>query len=511
MRTKILTMRRTLIGGAISASVSLFFLLPNLASAASADSFEVSGWVPYWKTASGTASIIPNIDTFTEVNPFIYTVKQDGTLYQASPITDQEWVDLKARAKQANVRFVPTITWAGADAILPDPVKRQAHISSIVQQVYQYGFDGIDIDYEQKSAETKDSFSLFLKELQEAMGVDKWIMCTIEARTPLEARYSSADKIPADIAYSNDYAAINTYCDRVRIMAYDQGRIDLQLNAVNQAPYIPIADPTWVEKVVRLAMKDINPNKITIGVPTYGYEYDMFPMDGYSSTTPAATATSTKMTYSRLWSFNPNYAVGVAQKLGLSVTRSGSGEAMLTFPASQSPEAGIPLPNATRVLIWSDAQAIQQKVDLAQRLGIRGVSIFSINGGEDSGIWNVLAGRKKPGNGDGAQKKINLASVTETTPSDTATTDTSPVATKPSMPTKDLKSGMRSEDVKTLQKFLNNNGFPVATTGLGSKGNETFFFGAGTRSALMRFQKAHKISPASGYYGPKTRAVIAGL
>lgn len=74
--------------------------------------------------------------------------------------------------------------------------------------------------------------------------------------------------------------------------------------------------------------------------------------------------------------------------------------------------------------------------------------------------------------------------------------------------TKNLKTGNRSEDVKNLQKFLNTNGFTIATTGAGSPGNETTFFGALTRSALIKFQKSKNIQPWVGYFGPITRAYI---
>ena len=56
--------------------------------------------------------------------------------------------------------------------------------------------------------------------------------------------------------------------------------------------------------------------------------------------------------------------------------------------------------------------------------------------------------------------------------------------------TRDLKPGMDGNDVKELQKYLNNNGFPLAQTGVGSKGYETNFFGPLTKVALAKFQNA---------------------
>ena len=73
---------------------------------------------------------------------------------------------------------------------------------------------------------------------------------------------------------------------------------------------------------------------------------------------------------------------------------------------------------------------------------------------------------------------------------------------------KDLKKGMTDSDVKHLQVYLNSHGEPVASTGVGSSGKETSYFGDLTEKALIRFQSSHSISPAIGFFGPKTREFI---
>jgi len=365
---------------------------------------EISGWIPYWRKATGTQEAIANIDTFKEINPFGYTVKQNGTLFDAMKIDEEPWLSLIKASRDKKIRIIPTVMWSNGAAIHKILSKTKTRIAledEITALVKKNNFDGIDIDFEGKYAETKPYFSTFLKGLYQRMG-KKWVMCTVEARTPLDSRY---EKIPKNIQYANDYAALNNYCDRVRIMTYDQGSIDLKLNAAAPGPYVPIADTKWVEKVIRLALKTISKNKIVIGVATYGYEYDVTPLkeEGYR--------------YDLLWTFNSKYAFDLAGQLGIAPERNIAGEQSFTYtPTSTnaiSPVAGtadIALSNndvlATttfsqtsisasagapfNILWWSDAAAIKDKVALARKLGIRGIAVFKIDGGADPAIWDAL-------------------------------------------------------------------------------------------------------------------------
>ncbi|MDP2930561.1 MAG: peptidoglycan DD-metalloendopeptidase family protein [bacterium] len=77
--------------------------------------------------------------------------------------------------------------------------------------------------------------------------------------------------------------------------------------------------------------------------------------------------------------------------------------------------------------------------------------------------------------------------------------------------TRNLYQGISGEDVRTLQKLLNANGYAVASIGAGSPGNETIYFGPATEAAVIRFQIARGISPAMGYVGPITRAAFASF
>ncbi len=382
----------------------------------SAADLEISGWIPYWKKASGTPEALAHLDTFKELNPFGFTVKNDGTLVDLMKLDEDPWPQLVREAKAKKVRVIPTIMTSnteGIHKILSNKKLRDAHIKEIVAMVKKYDFDGVDIDYEGKKADTRPYFSAFLRDLYKAIG-KKWVMCTIESRIPLDSRFS---KIPKEIAYANDYNAINSYCDRVRIMAYDQGSIDIKLNQEKRVsgPYAPIADPDWVRKAVEFTAKTISKKKIVIGVATYGYEYEVEPFGkGYS--------------YDRLHSFNPRYALQIGAEKGIQPTRNQAGELSILYqdggtvpkgpdvgdPVQMTPgvhdagEAGVvgavangaliatgtsPVASSTgplRLLWWSDSQAIADKVKLAKELGVRGVAVFKIDGGYDPQLWEVL-------------------------------------------------------------------------------------------------------------------------
>lgn len=379
--------------------------LSDVHAATATPKLEVSGWVPYWRKATGTADVSPNLKLLKEVNPFGYTVKTDGTLFDAAKMDEEPWLSLRAQAKAEKVRFIPTVMWSNGAAIhkiLSNTKTRIQLEDDITALVKEKGFDGIEIDFEGKYAETKDYFSTFLKGLYQRMG-NKWVMCDIEARTPLTSRYESTPPAEAYM-YANDFVAINKYCDRVKIMAYDQGAIDLKLNAdANNSPYVPVADPQWVYKVINLAAETISKKKLMLGVATYGYEYKVTPLSeqGYR--------------YDLQWAFNPGYATQIMSQYQSNVTRNRAGELSFTYiPGVLPPGASLDIETQTNlgnlptttysdgssavtsnlatfnILWWSDARAIQDKINIAKITGIRGVSIFKLDGGEDPALWDTL-------------------------------------------------------------------------------------------------------------------------
>jgi spore germination protein YaaH len=384
---------------------ALSFLMGTAkARAATESDLTVGGWIPYWQDTMGTKDADKHLSDLDTVYPFVFSVKQDGTLADLGDLDESGWKNLLRDARRDDVEIIPTVMWsdgAQIQAVLSDADKRADHIDAIADMVDDGDFDGVNIDYEGKLSATKDYFSTFLKELKHELG-NKTLTCTVEPRTPPESLYRT---VPADLASANDYAAIGTYCDRVEIMAYDQRRADLLLDDARKGePYVPVADPAWVEKVIELALKDIPADKIILGVPTYGQRYTVMVAPQWYSD------------YVRIGSLNLPDANSLARDAGVEAGRNAAGEMSFSFFPDDSIYKilnQLPTPAGTRTgfeaamkaltfanatgmtvpvdLVWySDAGAVKDKMDLAEKYGLRGIALFKIDGEEDSKIWSLF-------------------------------------------------------------------------------------------------------------------------
>ncbi len=81
---------------------------------------------------------------------------------------------------------------------------------------------------------------------------------------------------------------------------------------------------------------------------------------------------------------------------------------------------------------------------------------------------------------------------------------------------KNFRLGNEHPDVKILQRCLNANGYEVAKSGPGSRGNETAYLGARTKAAIVRLQETNAnailkpvgLVKGTGYFGPGTRSWV---
>ncbi len=366
----------------------IVFILPTISSAATATAsasktvaskttLVYSAWIPYWSKTLGVQDAIAHISQFQELSPFSYEVKDDGTITDQIKSTQAPWPDLYAMAKSKEVKIIPTIAWFDEDSIhtvLSGTTTKQFHIDQLMKIANATGtntVDGLDIDYESKLAETAPYFSDFLKKLATQLHSSKKILvCTIEARTPVGARFVNP---PKKMEYANDYKMINKYCDEVRVLAYDQENIDLQLNKLSGRgqPYMPVSDSSWVRKVLNETIKTISPSKISLAVATYGRQYEI---------TRKSSAVDSSFTYNRIGSLTFADAVALASSTNSIMSRNSAGELGFIYSKGTS----------TRMVTISDAVSVADKIKIAKAYKLKGVAVYKVDGVSDPSLWSVL-------------------------------------------------------------------------------------------------------------------------
>lgn len=333
----------------------------------------VSGWLPYWSKTDGAGTLEPNLPLFSEINPFAFEVNADGSIKDTLKFESAPWPDLRNAANKNDIAVIPTLLWADPDAmhkVFLDSGLLSSHISAISDLLDKYNFSGIDIDYEGKDIADRNSFSLFLKNLNEKLSPQgKSINCTVEPRT--------ADNPPDGwnstqaMAYANDFSALNKYCNSVRIMAYDEtiqthGFLK-RFDDPSETLSAPNADNQWVEQVIQYALKYIPAEKIALGIPTYGWEFQFTKIaQGYH--------------YERVQSVSFPKAMEEAKNAGVTPARDSGGELSFTYTDDTGSD----------IVTFSDAEAIREKIELAKKYNLKGVSLFKLDGETDPNLFSML-------------------------------------------------------------------------------------------------------------------------
>ncbi len=360
--------------------------------------FHYGVWLPYWQSQSGAQNISQNLSQLDEVSPFSYEIGAGGTLIDDLNIGNGSWTPWFSAVRELGIKIIPTIAWfdgGGIYNMLSNTRTRQAEEDRIAALVKSQNFDGIDIDFESMTEATRSYYSLFIEGLAMRLHPQKKMLtCTVIARTPPAELYQT---IPNNIVYPENYPLLNQYCDEVRVMAYDQDTIDLTLNSSkgNGNFYAPVADPAWVASVLKETLQWISPKKVMLGVPTYGYEYEV-------------SWTSGVTTYQRVRAFDFMTAMDRADSLGIQPTRNNADELGFTYTSStyiaeppilvstvwsaQPALLANPPANATTTFFvtFPDSQSILDEINLAKKDGLRGVMLFKADGDIDPMTWQYM-------------------------------------------------------------------------------------------------------------------------
>jgi spore germination protein YaaH len=310
--------------------------------------------VPYWNLNYGTATVLANPRTFSEMSPWMYGLGASGQIVPQYPPEEAASVEAQlARLRAAHVPLVPTLAnvvrgrWVYEPIItniLYDARARARHVAAIVALVQREHYAGIDIDYEDLRASDKDAFTAFITQLGDALHAQgKVLSVDLFAKTDHQG-YAQRN-------LAQDYYAIGQVADQVRLMGYDYHW------ATSAAG--PVAPIGWIRAVLQYAKTQIPANKIILGVPLYGY--DWVGKHG----TPVSWLQAFRL--AGRYGIRPHFDYA-SQSPWFSYTDSSGREHAVWFENGPSTEA---------------------KFRAARAAGIGGVYLW-VYGLEDASIWNAL-------------------------------------------------------------------------------------------------------------------------
>ncbi|TLS37961.1 glycosyl hydrolase family 18 protein [Pseudalkalibacillus caeni] len=144
--------------------------------------------------------------------------------------------------------------------VLNNPAHRHTLTKNIVQILDENGYKGVNLDFEQMMPEDRKIYTTFLKELSSKLKPKGYeLIVSVPAKT--------GDYPDRAWVGTFDYAAIGQIADKVQLMSYDQHGFWGEPG--------PVAGIDWVENVLNYAVSRIPSEKMLIGLPAYGYDWNI--------------------------------------------------------------------------------------------------------------------------------------------------------------------------------------------------------------------------------------------
>jgi spore germination protein len=304
-------------------------------------------------TAEREREIVNEAGPFlTYISPFSYQVNYDGTL---TAIRDETII---STARENNVAALLVITnfMDGnfnadlAHTILTNESLQQTLIDNVIQTMRQKGYYGLNIDFERIPPEDRELYNDFLRRVVARLRPLNYPVSTALAPKPEDYQTGSWHG-------AHDYRAHGEIVDFVILMTYEWGW--------SGGPPYAVAPIDLVEDVIRYAVSVIPPNKILMGMPTYGYDWPLPYMP--------------KGEWARRVS--PQEAIRIAAQRGATINYN---------TQVQAPYFNYYDDQGIQHIIWfEDARSVRAKLLLVNRYGLRGVSYWVL-GVPFPQNWQVL-------------------------------------------------------------------------------------------------------------------------
>ena len=198
------------------------------------------------------------------VSTFSYLVDRQGNLTGTPPVEELELHRQKGIISLALIHNYTNNMFDSelAASVLGNPEKRKNLVDNIIKELTRNSYSGVNVDIENIPYSQRDNYVKLLAELKDELeNLERdekyYLIASVPAKTD--------DDINHSWSAGFDYKAIGQYTDKVQLMTYDEHWFGGEPG--------PIASIGWVEDVIKYAVSAIEPEKILLGIPSYGYRW----------------------------------------------------------------------------------------------------------------------------------------------------------------------------------------------------------------------------------------------
>jgi spore germination protein YaaH len=304
----------------------------------------------YYTGAESNASLKAEAGVLGIVAADRFSISADGSLSGTLPA-----VVFKTASAHGIAVLATVSNYAGngfsaaiAKAILAPGSAQNAAVANIAK-LAAHGYAGINLDFEAVPHKLRPQYTAFAQTLAATLhGTGQVVVLSVPAKTANDPGDSWAG------AY--DYAALGQIVDTLQVMTYDE-------NGPWGAPG-PVAGLDWVTACLGYAESVVAPAKISMGMPAYGYDWNLTKGGGATVNWNAIPALLGKTGAVPQWD-----------------------------AATSSPWFSYSAANGDSHVVWyENAKSIALKAGLAAGQSAASVSVWAL-GLDDPGYWQaVLAG-----------------------------------------------------------------------------------------------------------------------
>jgi len=286
--------------------------------------------------------LLKTLPYLTYLSLFTYGITPEGELIG---IDDEELIKMARDYGVAPLMMISTLTEEGtfsnelASAILNNETVQNNLIENILENLKAKNYYGLDVDFEYILPEDREKYVEFIDKLTTRLNEQGY-----EVITALAPKVSGTQ--PGLLYEAHDYPALGEVSNKVLLMTYEWG--------YTYGPAMAVAPIDKVREVLDYAVTVIDPEKIFMGIPNYGYDFTLPFVQGTSKADSVSNVEAAKL----------------AAKVG----------AQVQFDeVSKAPYFIYYDANGKQHQVWfEDARSIQEKLNLYTEYGFDGVAYWNV-------------------------------------------------------------------------------------------------------------------------------------